>query len=138
MICGSATVELHNIDQCDYTPEIFVFQVWHTSGNDGPQFSSNEMKEFSDSYGLRHITTSPPYPQANGLADRTVKTAKNLLGYSPDPLHGSPQLPGYAYALVCTKYNGTANGKANQDRYPTGDNQLYTEVVPHQEFQDCR
>ena len=30
--------------------------------DNGPQFSSNEMKEFSDSYGFRHITTSPHYP----------------------------------------------------------------------------
>ena len=53
--------------------------------NNGPQFASNERKEFSDSYGFWYITTSSHYPQANGLAERTVKTIKNLLEYSPDP-----------------------------------------------------
>ena len=50
-----------------------------------PQFSSVEMKEFSETYGFRHITTSPHYPQANGLAERTVKTVKGLLMNSTDP-----------------------------------------------------
>ena len=53
--------------------------------DNGPQFSSQEMKELSENYGFRHITTSPHYPQANGLAERTVKTVKSLLEHSTDP-----------------------------------------------------
>ena len=53
--------------------------------DNGPQFNSQEMKEFSQSYGFRHVTTSPYYPQANGLAERTVKTVKRLLEHSSDP-----------------------------------------------------
>ena len=53
--------------------------------DNGPQFDSKEMKEFSQSYGFEHITTSPYYPQANGLAERTVKTVKTLLENSSDP-----------------------------------------------------
>ena len=47
--------------------------------DNGPQFKSEEMEEFAQSYGFVHITTSPYYPQTNGLAERMVKTVKGLL-----------------------------------------------------------
>ena len=50
--------------------------------DNGPQFSSQEI---SEKYGFRHIITSPHCPQANGLAERTVKTVKSLLENAPDP-----------------------------------------------------
>ena len=53
--------------------------------DNGPQFSSAEMKQFAEAYGLHHITTSPYYPQANGQAERTVRTVKNLLRNAKDP-----------------------------------------------------
>ena len=53
--------------------------------DNGPQFSSAEMKEFSEVYGFNHITTSPYYPQANGQAEQTVKTVKDLLRHAKDP-----------------------------------------------------
>ena len=53
--------------------------------DNGPQYSSKEMKDFAEKYNFQHITSSPHYPQSNGLAERMVKTAKSLLEKSEDP-----------------------------------------------------
>ena len=53
--------------------------------DNGPQFDSREMKEFASKYNFIHTTSSPHYPQSNGLAERTVKTVKKLIADSPDP-----------------------------------------------------
>jgi len=52
--------------------------------DNGPQFDSSEMKEFANTYAFQHITSSPHYPQSNGLAERTVKTMKGLLKHTTD------------------------------------------------------
>ena len=52
--------------------------------DNGPQYSSLDMKEFASTYGFEHITSSPHYPRSNGLAERTVKTIKNLMYKSTD------------------------------------------------------
>ena len=67
------------------------------SGN-GPQFSSHEFAKFAASYGFKHTTSSPYFPQSNGLAERTVQTVKNILKGNQDPYlalltYRSTQLP---------------------------------------------
>ena len=44
--------------------------------DNGPQYDSVEMKQFASSYRFNHITSSPYYPQSNGLAKCMVKTIK--------------------------------------------------------------
>ena len=53
--------------------------------DNGPQFSSAEMKEFCKLYYFDHVTSSPYYPQSNGMVERTVRTVKKLLKGSSDP-----------------------------------------------------
>lgn len=59
-------------------PTVFV-------SDNGPQFASAEMTQFASQYTFRHITSSPRYPQSNGLAERTVKTVKSIIQDAPDP-----------------------------------------------------
>ena len=53
--------------------------------DNGPQYSSQEMKDFASSYGFIQVTSSLHYPQSNGLAERMVRTIKELLKKSEDP-----------------------------------------------------
>lgn len=47
--------------------------------DNGPQFASQSFKDFAKSYGFEHITSSPLYPQSNGLAEKGVQIVKRLL-----------------------------------------------------------
>ena len=47
--------------------------------DNGSQYSSLEFKEFSKEWGFIRKTSSPGFPQSNGLVKRAVQTAKRML-----------------------------------------------------------
>ena len=47
--------------------------------DNGPQFISQEYKQFTSELDILHTTSSAEYPQPNGLAEKAVQTAKNIL-----------------------------------------------------------
>ena len=47
--------------------------------DNSPQFISQEYKQFTSEWDIVHTMSSPEYPQSNGLAEKAVQTAKNIL-----------------------------------------------------------
>lgn len=47
--------------------------------DNGPQYKSQEFAEFTELYGIQHITSSPLRPQSNGLAEKAVQTIKGMM-----------------------------------------------------------
>ena len=44
-----------------------------------PEYKCLEFRQFTELYGIKHITSFPLYPQSNGFAERMVQTVKNTL-----------------------------------------------------------
>lgn len=47
--------------------------------DNGPQYTAKEFQKLTKEWGIKHATTSPYHPQANGLAEKSVQTVKRLL-----------------------------------------------------------
>jgi len=52
-----------------------------------PQLDCAEFQQFAADYQFEHVKTSPRYPQSNGKAENSVKTAKNILKKAADASH---------------------------------------------------
>ena len=77
-------------------PSIFV-------SDNGPQYASKEFEQFTRSYNVQHINSSPHYQQGIALAERMVQTIKRLLSHSDDPylamlMYRSTPLPWCGYS----------------------------------------
>lgn len=46
--------------------------------DNGPCYASHEFAEFAQEWGFCHSTSSPHFPQSNGLAEKSVQTLKRL------------------------------------------------------------
>ena len=82
--------------------------------DNGPQFSSSTFREFCEKYGIRHTTSSPHFPQANGGAEAGVKNMKKLMAKCLDLNQSFP------VALLewknCPRSNGLSPAQAFHGR----------------------
>ncbi|UYV72531.1 K02A2.6-like [Cordylochernes scorpioides] len=57
--------------------------------DNGTQFgAAREFENFARQYGFQHVTSSPRFPQSNGMAEAGVKIAKLILKKNQDPSLG--------------------------------------------------
>ncbi|UYV64476.1 K02A2.6-like [Cordylochernes scorpioides] len=57
--------------------------------DNGTQFgAAREFANFARQYGFKHVTSSPRFPQSNGMAEAGVKIAKLILKKNQDPSLG--------------------------------------------------
>lgn len=71
----------------------------------GIKFASAEFRQFSEEYNFGHTTSSPPYPQASGAAERSVVKAKRIL------CQPYPQLALMRYCATPTTVMGLSPAK---------------------------
>ncbi|UYV79044.1 hypothetical protein LAZ67_17000853 [Cordylochernes scorpioides] len=72
----------HILDEDGIRPETVV-------SDNGTQFgAAREFANFARQYGFTHVTSSPRFPQSNGMAEAGVKIAKLILKKNQDPSLG--------------------------------------------------
>ncbi|KAK3728945.1 hypothetical protein QZH41_016810 [Actinostola sp. cb2023] len=75
---------LHNTTSTSVIEKLKQFFARHgipetLKSDNGPQYSSAEFAKFAAVWKFSHVTSSPKYPQSNGLAEKTVQTVKRTL-----------------------------------------------------------
>jgi transposase InsO family protein len=66
--------------------------------DNGPQFSAGEYKRFAKEWDFTHTTSSPRYPQSNGLVERTIQTVKKTIRKCKISSHDT----NLAFLALCT------------------------------------
>ena len=101
--------------------------------DNGTQFTSASFKQFSKIWNFAHETSSPHFHQANGAAERAVRTAKHILSQE------DPQLALLTYRSTPIPELGAspaelAFGRRIRTTLPILPSQLDSPVISPQEF----
>ncbi|XP_037915018.1 uncharacterized protein K02A2.6-like [Hermetia illucens] len=98
---------------CEFLEEKFItFGYLEIIVSDnGSQFTSEEFRNYCQSHGIKHVTSSPYHPKTNGLAERFVRTFKERMKASEyDGLSQRQRLRTFLFTYRNTPHSFT--GKA--------------------------
>ena len=73
-----ASMTAHQI--ADHFKQIISEYGWPETiiSDNGPCYASKAFKKLMKEYNVNHVTSSPHYPQSNGLAEKYIQIVKNL------------------------------------------------------------
>ena len=92
-ITRQITASLCNIFCASGVPDIIY-------ADQGAQFMSKECQEFFKRWGVRHVTSSPHFPQSNGRAEAAVKSMKKIVRQTWDAQQRRLNKEAWTRALV--------------------------------------
>ena len=98
--------------------------------DNGPCYSCREFLEFANEFGFNLITSSPRYPESNGLAEGAVRTVKRLWKQSKDK---QSALLAYRTTPLATGYSPSELLYGRSVRTPLG--KPVDCVVDYEEFE---
>ena len=98
--------------------------------DNGPHYQSGEFKQFAREYDFNHVTSSPHFPQSNGLIERTVQTVKKLLQDS-DPCLALLNI-GATPLNWCRLCPSVTDGKTIEEQPPFSSGELSARLVSPQ------
>ncbi len=113
--------------------------------DNGPQFSGQAFTSFATSYGFRHTTSSPGFPQSNGEAGQAVQIVKTLLKKAGDPYlvllayRATPLQCGYSPAQLSMgqRIRTTVPALPSQLDTALPDNTAFTQKEKEKELSDA-
>ena len=104
-----------------------IFARWgipeEVTSDNWPPYSSTEFANFANEYGFKITTSSPGFPQANGLAEKGVQIAKKILSQT-DPFIALMTYRDTAISATGLSPNEIVLGRKVRTRLPCLDKKL--------------
>jgi len=80
--------------------------------DNGPQFTAQAFQDFLQRWGVRHVTSSPHYPQSNGKAEAAVKSVKKLVRNSWNNQNQCLEKEQWTRAMLQYRNTPTSDGRS--------------------------
>ena len=118
----------------DHFKQIFSEYGWRDTliSDNGPCYASKTFKKLMKEYNVNHVTSSPHYPQSNGLAEKYVQIVKNLFHKAKEEGQMSYDIQKHTYVKHFAIPNANALKQNNQIRSTTVDSGQTTNGFMHQ------